>query len=305
MSVKATSIVWEYYPEGGSEMMTALALADHADPVGGNIRPSVARVAAMTRQSERTIQYHIKAMVEAGWLIVVKRATGRGFTTTYRMPLAELAQGLVERVQNLHPLLVTEEGCNPAPERVQKPAKKGATAVAHQQVLTNTNGKNAKGAGAPSATTLAFKAYQTGIKTLYGVDYPPSAKANGQLKQLVDRLGDENARAVIRYFMASKKPYYQTVRHSLGVLLKDAEALYIDLQQITGHTEKPATKALVAFQDDQNRRWELRDYPIGEPEQIARTAVREHGKLISDRKPKYVTVVQGSKRNQYSIAELT
>jgi len=37
MSIKISSLVWEYYPAGGCELLTALAYADHAHDDGTNV----------------------------------------------------------------------------------------------------------------------------------------------------------------------------------------------------------------------------------------------------------------------------
>ena len=76
MSVKVMSMVFEYYPEGGGEMLLALALADFADDDGSRIYPSVAALAKKTRQSERSIQYQIQKMMKNGFLSLVE-AGGR------------------------------------------------------------------------------------------------------------------------------------------------------------------------------------------------------------------------------------
>lgn len=313
MSYKATSIVWEYYPEDGGEMMTALALADHADPIGNNIYPSIARVAAMTRQSERTVQYHIKAMIEAGWLIPTKRQAGRGKTTTYRMPLAEITQGLVERVQKLHPLMVGDlpEGCNPAPERVQKTPRKGATAIAPELKRTTTTGKEAKGAGAPSATALAFKAYTHGIQERYGAAYPPSAKANGQLANVVARVGGDNAVALVQYYLACPNPFYPKTRHSLDYLVRDCERLFIDMQAAAGkpppdengNPPKPAWAEVVLIDAAEKEVFHSTG-KTGDPDRIAGYCTQKFASEIRRKKATHLVVRQGGEEKRYSIAEL-
>ena len=70
------SMVFEHYPEGGSEMLLALALADFSNDDGTQIYPSVAALAKKTRQSDRNVQLAIKKMVASGFLILVE-AGGR------------------------------------------------------------------------------------------------------------------------------------------------------------------------------------------------------------------------------------
>lgn len=80
------SLVWEYYPAGGGELLTALAYADHAHDDGRGVRPSVPYMARKTRQSERTIQMHVAEMRRTTWLLVVSDAAGgRGRTVEYRI----------------------------------------------------------------------------------------------------------------------------------------------------------------------------------------------------------------------------
>lgn len=72
--------VFERYPTGGGEFVLALALADNAHDDGTRIFPSVAQLARKTRQSERSVQYQLRAMEKSGWLVLVKaesRAHGR------------------------------------------------------------------------------------------------------------------------------------------------------------------------------------------------------------------------------------
>lgn len=86
MSIKISSLVWQHYPAGGSELLTALAYADHAHDDGTSIRPSVKYIAKKTRQSERTVQRYLSSMRRSGWLEIVRFARGgRGFATEYRI----------------------------------------------------------------------------------------------------------------------------------------------------------------------------------------------------------------------------
>lgn len=76
MSVEMSSMVWKRYPNGGGELLLALALADHAHDDGQHIFPGVASLMAKTRQSERTVQNQLRAMIDSGWLIPTNKATG-------------------------------------------------------------------------------------------------------------------------------------------------------------------------------------------------------------------------------------
>ncbi len=105
MSIKLMTMVFDRYPEGGSEMLLALALADHARDDGSRIWPSVGELARKTRQSTRTIQRQLQKMVASGWLEPVSAATGRrGSTNEYRVSPSWVAgQDIAPRGDKLTP----------------------------------------------------------------------------------------------------------------------------------------------------------------------------------------------------------
>lgn len=112
MASRLTTYVWDHYPNGGGEFVTALALADHGNPDGSRIFPSVPNVAEMSRQSPRAVQAHIAKMINNGWLVVVEAGGGRGKPTIYRMPIERIPQSVLGTTQKMHRL--DEPGKNPA-----------------------------------------------------------------------------------------------------------------------------------------------------------------------------------------------
>lgn len=170
MSVKVTGMVFERYPEGGGELLLALALADHAYDDGTSIFPSIARLAAKTRQSERSVQYQLRKMEKSGWLVLVNAGTGGrrrgtesgGKTREYRInpawmngaeyaplipPVDNLAKGAESApFDGAKGAIGDGKGCNLEQERVQSATGKGATAIApessvnHQEPSENHQG---------------------------------------------------------------------------------------------------------------------------------------------------------------------
>ena len=181
MSGKMCGLVFEHYPVGGGEMITALCLADHADHDGTSIWPSVPTIAKLTRQSERTVQYHLSKMQESGWLLLVGNAKGgRKKSREYRInPVwietgklekkgAEIAPFNGEGVEAAEPVDNFEKGaiavapfddgkgatgdtkgCNLEQERVQSEALKGATAIAPNPSLPVLDPSVTRSASAP------------------------------------------------------------------------------------------------------------------------------------------------------------
>lgn len=80
--------------------------------------PSIKALAEKTRESERSVQYQLRRMQEAGWLILVNAGNGgRSMHSEYRISLewikgAEIA--LFQKGAN-----DSAKGCNPEQERVQ------------------------------------------------------------------------------------------------------------------------------------------------------------------------------------------
>ncbi|WP_315136846.1 helix-turn-helix domain-containing protein [Achromobacter marplatensis] len=96
MSAKVFGAVFERYRNGGGELLLALALADHAHDDGTHIFPYVVTLAVKTRQSVRAVQYQLKSMREAGWLIAVNSGNGgRSQASEYRISPEWLAGGEV------------------------------------------------------------------------------------------------------------------------------------------------------------------------------------------------------------------
>jgi hypothetical protein len=96
VSVACSKAVWESRLETHLKM-TALALADFADPHGGSIRPSMATIARMTGRSERLERANVTALQIVG---VVVAETGRrggvrggkGISNCLRLDLEALAR---------------------------------------------------------------------------------------------------------------------------------------------------------------------------------------------------------------------
>lgn len=111
MGSRLTTYVWDHYPEGGGELLTALAAAEHGDPNGDNIYPSIKTLCAMTQQSDRTVQRHLLHMEAIGWLVVVQRGGGRGKYTKYRMPIELIPQDIRGTVTKLRCLSQHVQAC--------------------------------------------------------------------------------------------------------------------------------------------------------------------------------------------------
>ena len=76
---------------------------------------------------------------------------------------------------------------------------------------------------APTAAT--WRAYSDAYQDRYGVAPPRNAKASGMLKQLLARIGAEEAPEVARWYLGSNDRWYVQKGHAIDYLLNDAEKL--------------------------------------------------------------------------------
>lgn len=125
MSIRVMTAVFDRYPNGGGEMLLALALADHSHDDGTRIYPSIKQLAEKTRQSERTTQYQLRRMEESGWLILVNAGNGgRKMHREYRISpdwlngadIAPIKKGAIHDGKGATD---DKKGCKPQQERVQ------------------------------------------------------------------------------------------------------------------------------------------------------------------------------------------
>lgn len=125
MSVEVMTAVFKRYPNGGGEMILALALADHAHEDGTHIFPKIKGLSEKTRQSERSVQYQLRRMEEAGWLIRVSHGNGgRSSATEYRISpdwlkgadFASLKKGATDDEKGAND---STKGCNQQQKTVQ------------------------------------------------------------------------------------------------------------------------------------------------------------------------------------------
>lgn len=72
-------------------------------------------------------------------------------------------------------------------------------------------------------TVPVWRAYALTFLEVHGVEPVRNAKVNGQLSQLIDRLGKDDAVQVAAFYV--RDPLYRAKTHPVDLLLRDAEAL--------------------------------------------------------------------------------
>lgn len=186
MSVEVMTAVFKRYPNGGGEMLLALALADHAHEDGRHIFPSVEHLAVKTRQSVRSVQYQLRRMQEAGWLILVNAGNGgRQLHSEYRISpawlngaeIAPFKKGALDDQKGAND---DAKGCNPRQETVQPVAP-----VNNRHRTIKETSRTVIGADAPKATSTRA--------TVLPIDFVPDDTAKRMAQDFGISLDDELA----------------------------------------------------------------------------------------------------------------
>jgi hypothetical protein len=91
--------------------------------------------------------------------------------------------------------------------------------------LHSTPPKKPKPDRAAAPTAAIWHAYASAYGHRYGIEPVRNAKVNGQLAQLLARLGAEEAPRVAAFFVSHNNRYYVQKLHAVDCLLNDAEKL--------------------------------------------------------------------------------
>lgn len=95
MSIKVSSLVWDKFPRGGSEMLCMLAMADWSNDKGGSIHPSIGALARKMRVSESQARRTLHKLIDEGFISVVGNEFGGapGSTRQYVIHLDRIDTG--------------------------------------------------------------------------------------------------------------------------------------------------------------------------------------------------------------------
>lgn len=103
---------------------------------------------------------------------------------------------------------------------------------------------------AEPVTRPVWLAYSTAYRLKYGCLPVRNRKVNGQLAQVVQRLGVQEAPEVAAFYVGHKDAFYARDRHGVGLLLRDCEKLRTDWargEQITSTEARSEEKTAANF----------------------------------------------------------
>lgn len=159
------------------------------------------------------------------------------------------------RAESLFPL---PSSLNLIPEPI---VSDGATPPTAQAKTARSKKESAK-PKEPAPTSQIWEAYRSAYFDRYRVDPVRNATVNGQMAQLISRLGLDEAPEVAEFYVRSNNNFYASKGHPVGLLLADAEKLRMEwatgrsLDARKNNSVKPMTSFAQSDREAGLLRWE-------------------------------------------------
>ncbi|HGM8361439.1 TPA: helix-turn-helix domain-containing protein [Pseudomonas aeruginosa] len=231
MSTIIMSACWPLQGLTPAQKAVLISLADNANDEGV-CWPSVAKIAERTCLSERAVQQAIKVLNECKALSIEAR---QGRSTMFTVTPAAFAPP-----QKVHPRRKCTPAANaptpadaaPPPPQEMHPTPADAaprtviepTREPSGNLLPADSGQPDAERDRQQACRAIWSAYAVAYQHRYGTHPVRNSKVNGQVRDLLKRLGAEEAPAVAAYFVGINDAYLIRNCHDLGSLLAKAES---------------------------------------------------------------------------------
>ncbi|HEP8121314.1 helix-turn-helix domain-containing protein [Pseudomonas aeruginosa] len=231
MSTIIMSACWPLQGLTPAQKAVLISLADNANDEGV-CWPSVAKIAERTCLSERAVQQAIKVLNECKALSIEAR---QGRSTMFTVTPAAFAPP--QKVHHRRKCTPAASAPTPADAAPQPPQEMHPTpaASAPRTVIEPTREPSGNllpaDSGQPDAERdrqqacrAIWSAYAAAYQHRHGTHPVRNSKVNGQVRDLLKRLGAEEAPAVAAYFVGINDAYLIRNFHDLGLLLARAES---------------------------------------------------------------------------------
>ncbi len=225
------SACWPLQGLTPAQKAVLISLADNANDEGV-CWPSVAKIAERTCLSERAVQQAIKVLNECKALSIEAR---QGRSTMFTVTPAAFAPP-----QKVHPRrkctpaasAPTHADAAPPPPQEMHPTPAASaprtviepTREPSGNLLPADSGQPDAERDRQQACRAIWSAYAAAYQLRYGTHPVRNSKVNGQVRDLLKRLGAEEAPVVAAYFVGINDAYLIRNCHDLGSLLARAES---------------------------------------------------------------------------------
>jgi len=117
MAVRVLSKVWDGFPEGGTELLALLALADWSDDEG-RCYPSIKSIAKKMRLKERQAQRVVNKLINDGFVKILSNKFGGapGATRQYQIIISTLTGVPDDTPKHRTGVMQDADGCHITPE---------------------------------------------------------------------------------------------------------------------------------------------------------------------------------------------
>ena len=202
--------------------LVLLKLADNAND-DGECFPSYQHIADQCEMGRSTVKSHIKALADAGYLVVQERK-GAKFQSSNAYKLTLENGKKIDRSKPKRPGKAKGSAADLPPRSTVDPGQtekgeSGADLLARIPAdMPGTRDPNAK-------TFKAWANYAIAYRNRYKTWPVSNQKTSAMLAQLVDRVGAELAPKVAAFYLQMNQQFYLTKLHPVSLLLADCEAI--------------------------------------------------------------------------------
>lgn len=248
MSIKVLDRVWKSSKAKGGDLLLLLAIADNADEKTGSAYPSINYLAKKTRLTERAVQYSLRRLEALGELTIQPKAAANGCN------LFTIKGAIFSGVQSFQGEAhctaggeadFTRGGANGDNGVVKPTAPKPSVKITvskdnHQEQPSDAPALAVVKKNPPNPKNLeTWKAYADAYFARYSTEPVRNAKVNGQIAQLVKRLGAD-APHVAAWYVQHNGAFYVRSSHAVGPLVQNCEGLHTEWVNGTAMTDTRA-----------------------------------------------------------------
>lgn len=243
------TLVWAIPLPSAGDKLVLLALADNANDAG-ECWPSIDTIAEKCSMNWRSVIRHLGSLEKMQAIVKAprtNRSTVYTITLVKMTPPVELSPAKVtpttcqndttDHCQNDTPPLSkltgtpcqndtqNHQGIVREPPKVEPPNE---SSLLFDGAQNPSNGKKRKRPAKPKPETDSgptWKAYSTAYFARYQAEPVRNRMVNGQIAQLIARVGKEEAPHIAAYFLRHNAKWYVEKMHPVGLLLQDCEKL--------------------------------------------------------------------------------
>lgn len=144
--------------------------------------------------------------------------------------------GYVVQHDDAH-VVVDNEAYFTAADKMSEAGKRGGYPAHKTKAVPKKRAPRVKVVKPPSDTAQVWSQYHSSYVARYATDPVRNARVNGQIADLVRRVGVADAVALAAFFLSSSNSWFVRNQHSVGDMLKNCEGLVVQMRRGQAYTE--------------------------------------------------------------------